>query len=129
MTLPERKRKKTIDPHDREDAKAYAARILAMRDYSAYEMRGKLRERGYAADVVEDVTSTLLSYGYVYETGDDTDALHRMASAYRSRKKNPRSAWAYKSLETYLCKKGFSPSSVRAYILRCISNDRDTDPS
>lgn len=122
---PLRKKRKASEPHSVEQAKAYAARLLAIRDYSRSELEAKLAEREYTADVIDKVISLLKEYSYIYETGRNKDTLAKMADAYLARKKNPTSTWAYNSLEKYLCKKGFDHDCVREYIIKRAEADRE----
>jgi SOS response regulatory protein OraA/RecX len=124
---PLRKKRIASDPHNVEQAKAYAARLLSMRDYARSELEAKLTEREYTSEVIQKVIALLKEYGYIYETGRNKDTLATMAGAYLAKKKNPTSAWAYNSLEKYLSKKGFDHDCVREYIITRAEADREAE--
>ncbi len=49
------------DPHDSEAAERAAVTLLARRDHACGELAGKLRERGYDAEVIEALIANLRS--------------------------------------------------------------------
>lgn len=86
-------------------AKEYALRSLTCREQTESELRAKLRQRGYDAEIAEAVISALKEYRYL----DDARFTEQYVASHCHR-------WNRKQLQEKLYRKGIQKAEIDTYL-------------
>jgi regulatory protein len=107
MTEDRRQNYATPTKTSRTDAMNSAVRILANRDHSKYELKQKLRQRGFASKVIDTVMVECERLNYIND--------HRTAHVYISQLK--RKCFGKRYIRMALKKKRLSSTAIENFLL------------
>jgi regulatory protein len=97
-------------------AKLRCMNLLKSRDYTRYQLEGKLKSNCYPKEVIDKAIAYVMSYGYV----DDL----RYAVSYIGYKSSSKSS---KQIKNELMRKGISKDDIEAAFMQCSDTGNITD--
>ena len=118
MEIDEDELKKLLYEEEFSKAKNYVYGILARRMYTRKEIRGKLVDREYVDEIVQDVIATMERYGYV---NDETYAEEWIRSRMKSKPKGKI------ALRQELARKGIDKSIIENALDEAFDDSREDD--
>ena len=118
MEIDENELKDMLHEEDFSEAKNYVYRILARRMYTNKEIRDKLSERGYTAEIIQDVIAAMERYGYL---NDKTFAEEWIRSRMQTKPKGKI------ALRQELARKGIERSIIEDALSRIFGDSKELD--